>query len=183
MAFLLEIGLLDLGANVDAVGLELMDAQAEPVRGDEAAAVWSRVLPAIAGDKTWALDFFSHIERVRDYCDRHGLAYRAVSPRSLVISAPEAEELEALFLRFEPETFGVRAGGPLITGDAAVEGDLARRGVDAYQPVFANYYFCAVCDFSNGSLVLLSNTLKSGAVSRQLQGALDGLEVEVVLPS
>jgi hypothetical protein len=77
----------------------------------------------------------------------------------------------------------VRAGSALETGDAAVEGDLARRGVDAYQPAFGNYYFCAVCDLSNGSVVLLSNTLKSGTVSRQLQGALEGLEVEVVLPS
>jgi hypothetical protein len=183
MAILLEVGPLDLGADVRAVGMDLVDAQAEPVRGAEAAAVWSRALNAITGEHPWALDFFSHIDRVRDYCDRHRLAYRAVSPRSLVIPAPERDELEALLLRFESETFGVRAGSALETGDAAVEGDLARRGVDAYQPAFGNYYFCAVCDLSNGSVVLLSNTLKSGTVSRQLQGALEGLEVEVVLPS
>jgi|ERR1700687_1804106 len=183
MAILLEVGPLDLGAEVRAVGMDLADEQGEPVRGVEAAALWSRVLPALAGENSWALDFFSHIDRVRDYCDRHRLAYRAVSPRSLVIPAPEQDELEALLLRFESETFGVRAGGPLETGDAAVEGELARRGVDAYQPAFGNYYFCAVCDLSNGSVVLLSNPLKSGVVSRQLQGLLDGLEVEVVLPS
>jgi hypothetical protein len=65
MAILLEVGPLDLGADVRAVGMDLVDAQAEPVRGAEAAAVWSRALNAITGEHPWALDFFSHIDRVR----------------------------------------------------------------------------------------------------------------------
>ena len=179
----LEVGLLDLGSEVRAVGLDLADAQAEPLRGAEAAAIWARVLPAMAGDEAWALDFFSHLDRLREYCTRNGVAYREASARSIVILAPDSDALEALLLRFEEETFGVRAGGPLPAGDAAVEGELARRGVDAYHPVFGNYYFCAVCDFSNGSLVLLTNRLTNGEVARRLRGALEGIEVEIVLPS
>ena len=179
----LEVGPMDLGADLRAVGLNLADSDAEPVRGADAAAIWARVLPAVAGDQAWALDFFSHLDRLRDYCTRHGVACREASAHSIVVPAPELDTLEAFIARFEGETFGVRAGGPLKSGDAAVEGDLARRGVDAYHPVFGNYYFCAVCDFSNGSLVLLTKTLTSGEVARRLRGALDGLEVEVVLPS
>jgi hypothetical protein len=179
----LEIGPLDLGPDVSAVGLDLADADAEPVRGADAAAIWARVLAAAAGEEPWALDFFSHLDSLREYCARHGVKYRDAAARSIVIPAPEPDELEALLLRFEGETFGARAGGPLEAGDAAVEGELARRGVDAYHPVFGNYYSCAVCDFSNGSLVLLTKKLTSGEVARRLRRALEGLEVEVVLPS
>ncbi len=179
----LEVAPLDLGQDMRAVGLDLADSDAEPVRGAEAAAVWAPTLLAIAGDEAWALDFFSHLDRLRDYAKRHGIAFRQASARSIVIPAPEPQALEALLARFEAETFGVRAGGPLETGDAAVEGDLARRGVDAYHPVFGNYYFCAVCDFSCGSLVLFTKTLTSGEIARRVRGALRGLEVEVVLPA
>lgn len=179
----LEVGPMDLGADVRAVGLDLAEADAEPVRGAEAAAVWARALHALAGDEPWALDFFSHLDRLRDYCTRHGVAFREASARSIVIPAPEPEALETLLERFEGETFGARAGSLVDAGDAAVEGELARRGVDAYHPVFANYYFCGVCDFSNGSLVLLTKTLTSGEIARRLRVALEDLEVEVVLPS
>lgn len=181
MAFL-EVGPMDLGEDVRAVGLDLADADAEPVRGADAAAIWARVLPAAAGDEPWALDFFSHLGRLRDYCLRHGVAYRQAAARSIVVPAPESDVLQALLARFEGETFGVRAGGLVKSGDAAVEGDLARRGVDAYHPVFGDYYFCAVCDFSNGSLVLLTKTLTSGEIARRVRTALNGLDVEVVLP-
>jgi hypothetical protein len=179
----LEVGPMDLGAEVRAVGLDLADSKAEPVRGADAAAIWARVLPAMAGDEPWVLDFFSHLDRLRDYCTRHGVAYRQASARSIVVPALKREELEALLARFEAETFGVRAGGPLPAGDSAVEGELARLGLDAYHPVFSNYYFCAVCDFSNGSLVFLTKTLTSGEIARRVRAALEGLEVEVVLPS
>lgn len=179
----LEVAPMDLGTEVRAVGLDLADADAEPVRGADAAAIWARVLIAAAGDEPWALDFFSHLDPLRDYCTRHGIAYREASARSIVVPAPELDALEALLARFEGETFGVRAGGQLESGDTAVEGELARRGVDAYHPVFGNYYSCALCDFSNGSLVLLTKTLTTGEVVRRLRGALEGLEVDVVLPA
>ena len=70
--YLLDVEPLDLGEDVRAVGLELTEADEnrEPARGPDAARVWSRVLPATAGNETWALDFFSRLDRVRDYCQR-----------------------------------------------------------------------------------------------------------------
>ena len=51
MSYLLEIEALDLGPGIKAVGLELSenDENREPVRGPDAARIWSRVLPATAG--------------------------------------------------------------------------------------------------------------------------------------
>jgi hypothetical protein len=185
MAYLLEIEPLDLGPGVKAVGLELTenDENREPVRGPDAARIWSRVLPATAGQEPWALDFFSHIDRVRDFCDGHAITYREASARSLVIPAPEPDALESLIGRFEAETFGVRAGGLVVAGDAALEGDLARRGVDAYDKTYLNYFFCAVCGFENGSLVVLSEKLWASEVIRRVRPVLKGLEVEILLPA
>lgn len=181
---MLEVEPLDLGTDVRAVGLELVEADEnrEPVRGHDAAMIWSRVLPATAGNETWALDFFSHLDRVRDYCERHEIRYRDAAERSLVIPAPGAEVLEALVDRFQSETFGVRAGGLLVSGDAASEAELGRRGVDAYQAAFPNYFYCAVCGFDDGSLVLLSQKLWASEVIRRVRPALEGLSVEVRLP-
>ncbi|HJY85451.1 MAG TPA: hypothetical protein VKE24_01320 [Candidatus Acidoferrales bacterium] len=177
----LEVEPLDLGAEVKAVSLELIERESgEPLRGADAARIWSVVLPAVAGREPWALDFFSHLDRLRDYCQQHGIAYREAAERSIVIAALEAEPLAALFERFEGETFGMRSGSALHTGDPAVEGELARRGVDAYHHAFPNYFFCAVCDFENGFLTLLTNHLWATEVIRRVRPALDGLSVEVV---
>ena len=183
--FLLEIEPLDLGADVRAVGLELTEADEnrEPVRGADAARIWSRVLPAAAGVEPWALDFFSHLDRVREYCQRHNIPFREPNPRSVVIPAPPLAVLEPLFERFEGETFGARAGGPVLSGDPALEGDLARRGVDAYHAAFLRYHFCAICGFEDGSLVLLGEKLWASEVIRRVRPALSGLEVEIRLPS
>jgi hypothetical protein len=183
--YLLDIEPLDLGADVRAVGLELTEADEnrEPVRGSDAARIWSRILPAAAAKEKWALDFFSHLDRLRDFCERHQIAYREASQRSITIPAPEPATLESLLDRFQGETFGARAGGPLLTGDPALEGELARRGVDAYHTAFPNYFFCAVCAFEDGSLVLLSEKLWASEVIRRVRPVLDGLEVEVRLPT
>jgi hypothetical protein len=143
------------------------------------------VLRAAAGQEPWALDFFSHLDRVRDFCNRHGIEYREASQRSIVVPAPESAVLELLIDRFQAETFGARAGGPISTGEAdpAVEGELARRGADAYHSTFRNYFFCAVCDFEDGSLVLLSEKLWAGEVIRRVRPVLEGLEVQVHLPN
>jgi hypothetical protein len=185
VAYLLEIEALDLGPGVKAVGLELTenDENREPVRGPEAARIWSRVLPATAGQEPWALDFFSHLDRVHDYCDHHGIAYREANAPSLVIPAPEPEALESLIERFQAETFGARAGGLVIPGDPALEGALARRGVDAYDKVFPNYFFCAVCGFEDGSLVMLSEKLWASEVIRRVRPVLKDLAVEILLPA
>jgi hypothetical protein len=183
--FLLEIEPLDLGPDVKAIGLDLTedDENREPVRGGEAARIWSRVLIATAATEDWGLDFFSHLDRVRDYCANHGIKYREASQRSLVIPAPEQEALEGLIDRLQGETFGARAGSLVTQGDPAVERELARRGVDTYQGAYPNYFFCAVCSFEDGSLVLLSEKLWASEVIRRVRPVLKGLEVEVRLPA
>jgi hypothetical protein len=182
---LLDIEALDLGPDVRAVGLDLVEADEnrEPVRGTDAVCVWSRVLPATAGQQPWALDFFSHLDRVRDFCDRHGIPYREASQRSIVIPAPEHAALESLLERFQGETFGARAGDPVVAGDPGLERDLARRGADAYQAAFPNYFFCAICGFQDGSLVLLSEKLWANEVIRRVRPVLKGLHVQVHLPA
>jgi hypothetical protein len=182
---LLEVEALDLGPDVRAIGLELTEADEnrEPIRGADAARTWSRVLRATAADETWALDFFSHLDRVRGYCERHQIACREASSRCIVIPGLDLGALEALIDRFQSETFGARAGEKLLAGDAALEGELARRGVDAYHSAFPNYTFCAVCNFEDGSLVLLSEKLWASEVIRRVRPALEGQDVDVRLAS
>ena len=183
--YLLDVEPLDLGIDVRAVGLELVEADEnrEPVRGSAAARIWSRVLWATTGKEPWALDFFSHIDRVQEYCEAHKLDYREASQRCIVVPAPEISPLELLLDRFQNETFGARAGGSIERGDAPLEAELARRGVDAYHTAFPNYFFCAVCGFEDGSLVLLGEKLWASEVIRRVRPVLEGLDVEVRLPT
>ncbi len=180
--YLLEVEPLDLGADVKAIGLELIEPEnREPVRGAEAAQIWSRVLTALSATEPCAFDFFSHLERVREYCGRHDIEYRE-NGKCMVIGAPDAEALPALIERFEGETFGVRSGGPLLAVDEALEGDLARRGVDTYHPTYPNYFFCGVCDFENGFLTLLTRRLWASEVIRRVTPVLTDLAVEARIP-
>jgi hypothetical protein len=73
-------------------------------------------------------------------------------------------------------------GSLLAAGDAPVEGELARLGVDAYHAVFRNYLFCAVCDFENGFLTLLTEKLWTSEVLRRVKPAVASLPVEVARP-
>jgi hypothetical protein len=181
--YLLEIEPLDLGEEVRAIGLELTEADEnrEPIRGADAARIWSKVLRAVAGDERWVLDFFSHLDPIRDYCTRHEIGFRDASKRSLVIPAPAAEKLEPLVDRFQKETFGARAGALAASGDTSLEGDLARRGVDAYHNEFKKYFLCAICSFDDGSMVLLSEKLWASEVIRRVRPVLEAKEVEVRL--
>jgi hypothetical protein len=181
---LLEVEALDLGADVKAVGLELLERETRaPLPAAQAAPVWSRALVALAGAESWALDFFSHLDRLRDFCQRHAIAYREAAARTIVIAPPEPAQLEALLGRFAGETFGARAGGVLPAADAALESELSRRGVDAYHHTFANYFFCGVCEFENGFLTLLTNRLWASEVVRRLGPVLRELNVEVSQPA
>jgi hypothetical protein len=182
--YLLEVEPLNLGDDVRAVGLELVEVRTrEPARGGDAAGIWGRVLWALAGTEPWSLDFFSHLDRLRDFCTRHGIAYRDAAARSVVIRSPDDAHLTALIERFAGETFGARAGNLLDAGDPALEGDLARRGVDAYHHAYSNYYYCAVCDFENGFLTLLTEKLWAHEIIRRVTPVLRDLEVEVRLPA
>jgi len=182
-AYRLEIETMDLGADVRALGLGLAEAMTlEPATGAEAARIWACVLRAVAGEAPWALDFFSHLDRVRSFCEAHGIAYRQAAARCVVIHEPDEAALDALLARFEAETFGVRAGERLDAGDPALENELARRGVDAYHAAFPNYLFCAVCEPERGSWVLLSNALQAEELAGLLESALGDLRVEIIPP-
>jgi hypothetical protein len=182
---LLEIEPLDLGDDVRSIGLELTEADEnrEPIRGEQASRVWSRVLRAVAASEPWVLDFFSHVDRVRDYCKLHNIPARESGKHVVVVVAPEPQILEALIDRFQTETFGVRAGALASAPDPSVEGDLARRGIDGYHAAFKNYFFCAACSFEDGSLVLFSEKLSVSEVIRRVRPALTGQDVEVRLPA
>jgi hypothetical protein len=77
----------------------------------------------------------------------------------------------------------VRAGGTVISGDPELEGRLAARGVDAYDGAYRNFLFCAVCDFENGFLTVLSDRLWASEIIRRARPALSDLRVEVARPS
>ena len=182
--YTLEVEPLDLGADVKAVGLDLVEQEGrEPARGPDAARLWAAALGALAGTEPWALDFFSHLDRVRDYCRLRGVAFEEkASGRSLVIPAPSGKTLAELLERFAGETFGARAGALLASGDPGVEGELARRGVDAYHGAFRNYLFCAVCDLENGFLTLITEKLWASEVLRRIKPATASFPVEVGRP-
>ena len=70
-----------------------------------------------------------------------------------------------------------------VEGDSALENELSRQGADAYHRAYANYTFCAICDFEHGSLVVLSNKLWASQIIRLVRGVLDAATVEVRLPA
>jgi len=178
----LEVEPLDLGLDVRAVGLDLVEGpDREPVRGEEAARVWSKVLPAVAGKELWVLDFFSHLDRVREFCLARKLEFREALKRSIVIPSLKTESLYDLFKRFEMETFGMRAGNKLDTIDSVLENELARKGVDAYHAAYPGYSSCTVCNFEDGSVVVLSDALWASEIVRRVRPAINGLEVQVRL--
>ena len=47
----------------------------------------------------------------------------------------------------------------------------------------AKHFFCAVCGFEDGSLVLLSEKLWASEVIRRVRPVVEDLEVEVRLPT
>lgn len=181
--FSLDVEALDLGPNVKAVGLELLGTESrEPVLGPDAAAIWAALFPALAVNEFFVLDFFSHLERVRDFCKLHDIHFREAADRCLVLPQPNETQLQEIFQRFEAETFGVRAGGPVQGGDAALEQELSHRGLEAYQPGYTRYTFCAVCELEDGWVTLLSNTLWPSEVIRRIRPAAQKLDVYIARP-
>jgi hypothetical protein len=181
---------LDLGADVRAISLELVEPadptsaipEDSPALGPEAAAIWAAALPAIAANIPWALDFFSHLDRLRDFCSSHAIDFREAAPRCVVIPQIDPEPLSVLLARFEAETFGFRAGPLLTAGDAPLENELSHRGVDAYHRAYRNYFVCAICDFENGALTLLTEKLSSSELVRRLKPALADHAVTITRP-
>lgn len=179
----LDVEALDLGPGIKAVGLDLIETNnREPVRGQQAAEIWSAIFPALAGDEHYAVDFFSHLERVREFCAARDIKFREASTRCIVLPQPRQSQLFQLFERFEGETFGIRAGAAAESPDAPLEGDLSKRGVDAYQPAYERYYFCAICEPEDGWVTLLSPTLWASEVIRRIRPAAEPFNIYIARP-
>lgn len=182
--FSLDVEALNLGSDVKAVGLELLETESrEPVRGPQAAQIWSAAFPALAGEEYYVVDFFSHLERVREFCSTHEIAFRDAAERCLVVPKPTQEQLLELFGRFEGETFGVRVGTAAREADAMLEGELSKRGLDAYQPAYSRYTFCAVCEPEDGWVTILSETLWPSEVIRRVRPVLQPFDVHIARPN
>lgn len=174
---------LDLGADVRAISLDLAEEGADsPSTGPDADLIWAAAIPALAEKETWVLDFVSHLDRVRDFCASHSITMREASGRCIVIPDPGGENLAAIVARFDAETFGFRVGGPLAAGDASLEDNLSKLGMDAYQSAYSRYSLCAICDFENGSLTVLSGKFTSSEILRRLRPALTPLGARVDRP-
>jgi len=181
--FSLDVQALDLGPGVQAVGLELVETEnREPVRGPQAAAIWSAAVPALVAGEMFVLDFFSHVGRVAEFCDTHKISFREAAGRCLVVTEPNAEQLRELFERFEKETFGMRTGTAAKEPDAPLEGELSRRGLDAYQEAYRRYGFCGICELEDGWFTLLSESLWSSEVIRRVRPALQPFDVYIARP-
>jgi hypothetical protein len=182
-AYSLDVQPMELGADTKAVGLELIETESrEPVQGDDAAQIWAAALHALVASESFALDFFSHLDRVREFCKNHGIGFRESASRCLVIPQPSMDALRQLVARFAPETFGLRAGTTASDVDASLENGLSHRGLDAYQAAYPRYTFCAVCEPSNGWVTLLSESLWPTEVIRRVRPALQPLDVYIARP-
>jgi hypothetical protein len=181
--FSLDVEALDLGPGVKAVGLELIETESrEPVRGKKAAEIWSAVFPALAGEEFYVMDFFSHIDRVQEFCKPRKIEFREAGGRCVVLPQPLQGQLFQLFERFEGETFGIRAGAAAETPDARLEGDLSKRGVDAYQLAYERYVFCAICEPEDGWVTLLSAALWASEVIRRARPAVLPFDIYIARP-
>ena len=179
----MDVQAMDLGAETKAVGLELIETESrEPVQGEEAAAMWAAAFPALAGKEPWVVDFFSHVERVREYCRSHNVEFREAANRCLVIRQPEAEKLRDLVARFAGETFGLRCGAAVETPDAELESELSHRGLDGYQAAYKRYTFCAISEPADGWVTVLSETLWPSEIIRRVRPALQMFDVHIARP-
>src|SRR5205085_12641850 len=134
-----------------AVGLELVETESrEPVRGIEGAEIWAEIFPALAGKDTYAVDFFSHLDRVREFCKTRKIQWREAAGRCVVISSPSGEGLRQLLERFAAETFGLRGGPAAQAAAATLEADLSQRGLHASQQAYTRYTSCALCEPPDG---------------------------------
>jgi hypothetical protein len=179
----LDVQAMDLGPGVKAVGLELIETESrEPLRGAEAAGIWAPALVALAANETYLLDFFSHLDRVREFCASHGIAVREAAARCIVIPQPSQELLRQLLARFESETFGMRVGPAAAEADAPLEKELSHRGLDAYQAAYSRYTCCAICEPSDGWVTLLSDSLWPSEIIRRVRPALQPFDVYIARP-
>ena len=181
--FSLDVQSLDLGTDTKAVGLDLLGTESrEPVRGPDAAKIWSAAFPALAASDLYVVDFFSHIDRVREFCNLRNISFREAADRCLVLTQPSENLLLDIFERFEKETFGIRAGKSDQLQDTELEGELSRRGLDAYERAYRRYTFCAVCEPEDGWVTVLSDSLWPSEVIRRVRPAVQAYQVYIARP-
>ena len=179
----MDVEPLDLGADVKAMGLELLETESrEPVKGKEAAAIWGAVFPALAANEVFVIDFFSHLDGVRAFCKAQAIPFREAAERCVVLTQPSEAQLPQVFERFRGETFGGRAGSTMPAADLGLENELSRRGLDAYQAAYGRYTFCAVCEPEEGWMTVLSNSLWPSEVIRRMRPALQRFDVYIARP-
>ncbi len=179
----LDIQPMELGDDTKAIGLELLETESrEPLRGAVASQIWSAAFPALAAKENLAVDFFNHLERVREFCKLHGLVFRETASRCLVLAQPSQEQLRLVFERFEKETFGIRVGTQAEQEDVALENELSHRRLDAYQAAYSRYTFCAVCEPEDAWATLLSEKLWASEVVRRVRPALQPFDVYLARP-
>ncbi|HTZ31216.1 MAG TPA: hypothetical protein VMH31_02090 [Methylomirabilota bacterium] len=179
----LDVQAMDLGAETKAVGLELIETESrEPLQGAEAIEIWTPALVSLTAKDFFVLDFFSHLDRVREYCKANEIAFREPAGRCLVIPQPSEEDLKKLLARFEGETFGLRVGAASQTEDAPLENELSHRGLDAYQNAYARYEFCAVCELRDGWVTVLSEKLWPSEIIRRVRPAVQPFDVYIARP-
>ena len=182
-AFSLDVQALDLGAGIKAVSLEILETESrEPVRGKPATDFWSAVFPLLSAGEPFVLDFFSHLDRVREFCAARQIAFRDTGSRCIVVPQPPQEPLQQIFERFESETFGFRAGERVKEDDEQLTHELSHRGLDAYQDGYKRYSFCAVCEFEDGWVTLLSESIWSSEVIRRVRPAAQSFDVHINRP-
>jgi hypothetical protein len=163
--FSLDVQALDLGGEVKAVGLELVETEnREPVRGKDSAEIWSAVFPALAVSEPYVVDFFSHVERVREFCKMRQIALRDAAERCVVLPQPNQEQLRQIFERFEGETFGFRVSAASQAADAALE-------------------FCAICEPEDGWVTLLSESLWPSEIIRRVRPAVQPFDIYIARPN
>ena len=182
--FSLDVETMDLGPGVKAIGMELLETESrEPVRGADAIAIWSEVFPALVNQEPFVLDFFSHLDRVRDFCNGRNIGFREAAGRCIVVPQPSKEQLRDLLERFEGETFGLRTGAATKAPDQQLEGDLSKRGLDAYQAAYTRYTFCVVCELEDAWLTILSETLWPSEAVRRVRPAVQPFDVHIARPN
>jgi hypothetical protein len=181
--FSLDVETLNLGPDVKAIGMELIETESrEPVRGPDATAIWTGILPALVAREPFVLDFFSHLDRARDFCASRKIAFREAASRCIILPQPTEQQLRDLVERFADETFGLRAGPAVLNEDVALEGELSKRGLDAYQAAYTRYTFCGVCEFEDGWLTILSETLWPSEAIRRVRLAVQPFDVHIARP-
>ena len=138
---------------------------------------------ALAAKESFALDFFSHLDRVREFCNTHSIPFREAAARCLVVPQPSLEQSSPAARTLRSEDIRHARG----CRDANTEIRLWRTNflIAAWTPTsppIARYTFCAVCEPDDGWVTVLSDTLWPSEVIRRVRPALQPFDVYIARP-